>query len=146
MELTTLLILADMVNSVGSISAVFIIFGGIAFVLLVAIWGVNSSELSRYKAEKDPDNYYAAQIAERTRLVEISTYLLKLLTPLMMLATLITMTLPTKKTLYIIAGLKAADGVINSEIGKKTQELLFKKIDSYLNEQTDEKDKNKEKQ
>lgn len=142
MELTTLLILADMVNSVGSLSSAFILFGGIAFVFLVALWGVNSSELSRYEAEKDPDNYYAAQIAERTRLVEISTYLLKLLTPLMVLATLITMTLPTKKTLYIIAGLKAADGVINSEIGKKTQELLFKKIGSYLDEST-EKEKTK---
>lgn len=133
MELTTLLILADMVESTGNLAAVFIVVGGLAFVFLVSMWGMNSSDLSRYTSEKDLDRY-ASEIAERKRCIEISSGLLKLLVPLMILATLLTMTLPSKRTLYIVAGLKAADGVINSEIGKKTQELILKKIESYLDD------------
>jgi hypothetical protein len=133
MELTTLLILADIVESAKSLSSIFLLVGGLAFVFLVSMWGMNSSDLSRYTSEKDLDRY-ASEIAERKRCIEISSGLLKVLTPLMILATLLTMTLPSKRTLYIVAGLKAADGVINSEIGKKTQELLFKKIESYLDD------------
>lgn len=39
---------------------------------------------------------------------------------------------PSKQTMYMMLGVKATDNIVNSETGKKLQEIVNKEIDGYL--------------
>lgn len=156
MELTTLLILADIAESARGIASVISFVAGMSFLIATPAFIMQRGVVDGKKRRKDRYEEHAkenkvyekdtvaaiADLAEWEGYKRGSKYTLMVAGPLLVLALIIQTLMPTRKTIYIIAGLKAADGVINSEIGKKTQELLFKKIGSYLDEST-EKEKTK---
>lgn len=49
-----------------------------------------------------------------------------------LLVGMVTNFIPDKNTMYMMLGVRTTDNIVNSETGKKLQELLNKQIDSYL--------------
>lgn len=47
------------------------------------------------------------------------------------LLTVVAVLIPSQKTMYLLMGTKGIEAVSNSEIGKKTQEILLQKLTEY---------------
>lgn len=124
MDLTTLLILGDFVSNVSTllISALFISVG--FFVITTIIYLINV-----YEAEMCDNSKQG-----HTQVVKTCRFILHIAGAIIVISACIKSILPAQKTIYIVAGLKASENIINSELGKKTQQLIMDKIENYLKE------------
>ena len=142
-DLSWFLYAIDLVNVIGALSAVVMVASLTLYVMFCVARHEGKGDVERmarnYTQWKDDDEKkkLVDEVEKITNNQKSYSKWCKVSMTTALIAAFLFITMPSSKTMYLILGSEIGEEAINSETGKRVQNVINKKLDEYLGEDSE---------